>query len=125
MNNQREIYEALLAGETLVDSTDIRLRINDAGVLINAKTGMPYSWLSGNPDNWQIHKEEKWYENIPDGGVLCKDCNANTMVINEYSPELAYNNHFKAEDGKWYQEATPLNKQEISVFMDNAPEESK
>jgi hypothetical protein len=65
-------------------------------------------------------KAEKWYENIPEGGVLC-------FCWDKYESDKCVDRVTAYSDG-WFvggeswKEATPLTKQEIQVFMDNAPE---
>jgi hypothetical protein len=66
------------------------------------------------PKNWSTYKEPKWYENIPDDGVLCWFGEAKAVCI--VFPVIP-NTDFNASN------YTPLTKQEIQVFMDNAPEE--
>ena len=67
-------------------------------------------------------REKKWYENIPDGGVLCwvKDEDGEPFfrinVIFERNGDFYKSKHLA------YHYAKPLTKQEIQVFMDNAPE---
>jgi len=127
MENQREIYEALLAGETLIDDDGVRLRLNDAGILINAKTGIVYSWVSGHPSIWKIYKEPCWYDNIPDGGVLCWVWDKHIInkkvskIIAVQTPSEA-GFKFISDECNWIN-AAPITKTEIQVFMDNAPEE--
>jgi hypothetical protein len=66
---------------------------------------------------------EKWYENIPDGGVLCwvtdNGCADERICRNiiRYQKRL-----FKDGLNNW-EKARLLTKQEIQVFMDNVPEE--
>ena len=125
MKNQREIYEALLAGETLISDNDGKLRLNDAGSLINAKTGESYSWISGHPDIWQIHKEPKWYENIPEDGLLCWIATEkasifpleNTGWVVDYEPKSPYANEFVLMSGARCGSAKPLTKSEVRGFM--------
>ena len=124
MKNQREIYEALLAGETL-DAKDFineKVKLNERGRLVN-QNGDLSEQLFAVPANWSIYKEPKWYENIPDGGVLCWvsdntiDYQDITVITHIFMDEKKY-----ANCNKRYLEAKPLTKQEIQVFMDNVPE---
>lgn len=61
----------------------------------------------------------KWYENIPEGGVLCWVSNNQdiTAITHTFMDVKKYGNC-----NKTYLEAEPLTKQEIQVFMDNTPE---
>jgi len=123
MKNQKECYEALSAGETLVNSNGNLAKLNKVGDLVSVE---PYEYLLEAFDNsgdWQIYKEPKWYENIPDGGVLCwvKGLGRPTIIttIDKYEPieECPFSSITKVR----YQKVWPLTKQEIQVFMDNAP----
>jgi len=117
MNNKGEIYKALIDGETMKAFLhSVKLVEN---VLIDTDSGRISNQAFEVPSNWQIYKEPKWYENIPEGGVLCL-CNDGLMVQIKWH-----------EDGVLYKMAgntytldfvKPLTKQEIQVFMDNAPE---
>ena len=123
MKNQREIYEALLAGETLIDESNNSARLNGLGELINRiNRNAPDNFLF--PNQWQIYKEKKWYENIPDGGVLCwcKDGESDKEVTDIVTEQGSANGYFTPNLKHWIY-ATPLTLQEIQAFMDNAPED--
>ena len=122
MKNQREIYEALLAGEKL-DNGDFWCYLNENGILVDDEASpihMPFDV----PHEWQIYKEPKWYENIPDGGVLCwcKDGESDKEVTDIVTEQGSANGYFTPNLKHWIY-ATPLTLQEIQVFMDNAPED--
>ena len=133
MKNQREIYQALLAGETLINKTLFTVKMNKEGMLESSKDESKgytalFNTLFDNPSKWQIYKEPKWHKNIPDGGVLCW---VRHHPNDHYWPYpvvvIGFNNstnrpYTTYEKGNWY-EAKPLTKQEIQVFMDNAPED--
>jgi len=120
MKNQREIYEALLAGETLISVDFATAKLVDGKLFNDVGEQSVVAFIQ--PEIWQIFKESKWYENIPDGGVLCycKDrAHDGTRIINV----TAYReDHYQSMYSTW-KFAKPLTKQEIQVFMDNAPEE--
>lgn len=125
MNNRREIYEVLLAGETLIDGSNNLAKLNGVGELVNRiNRTIPGDFLF--PSQWQIYKEPKWYENIPDSGVLCWVKDDEGKVFNKY-PETVINycddstHFFETPDESWMY-AKPLTKQEIQVFLSNAPE---
>ena len=117
MKNQREIYEALLAGETLIqDFHGIHIKLKD-GYLYNVRQEVRDDWSFNSPIDWEIYKEPaKWYENIPEGGVLCWYKNGISVIYNSTAITLY------ATEGCALSNATPLTKQEIQGFMDNAPE---
>ncbi len=123
MKNQREIYKALLAGETL-DNGDFTCRMGVTGSLLDDE-GDKLSLTFTNPEFWQIYKEPKWYENIPDGGVLCWVTDKEYPSRAERGNVQLISNFFKdgfMTRGKSCGYAIPLTKQEIQVFMDNVPE---
>jgi len=66
----------------------------------------------------------KWYENIPEGGVLCwcKDGESDKESIGQITEKGKANGYYTASYNHWIY-ATPLTLQEISVFVINAPEE--
>ena len=121
MNNQKEIYEALLAGETLVMSQTKKLfKLNELGeidCINNATWSVPQF---GRPMDWQIYTKPEWYENIPEGGVLCKWA-GKMLLITDYIPH--HENPLKGNCSRSVNEAIPCTKQEIQIFMDNAPED--
>ena len=122
MNNQREIYEALLAGEALA-SPYFTVKINENGDLVHNEKNQSINLSFDAPQDWQIYKEPKWYENIPEGGVLCMCSGVISSfpgIINRYEKENA--SPYVADSGH-YKEVTPLTKQEIEIYLKNAPEE--
>lgn len=71
-----------------------------------------------------VIKKEKWYENIPDGGVLCwcGDGESDKESVGQVTEKGGANGYYTASHKHWIY-ATPLTKQEIQVFMDNVPED--
>jgi len=117
MNNQKEIYEALLDGETLINVTFNKVHLNEEDFLVSER-GEILDIKFINPNLWQIYKEPKWYENIPEGGVLCW-VSGNLQIVRAY--DKAYEYGFMITEGHCCKNPTPLTKQETQVFMDNAP----
>jgi len=121
MKNIGEIYKALLAGETL-DNGEFSCRLLDGRLVDDEDTSIELDFSA--VLSWNIYKEPKWYENIPDGGVLCwvndgrMPSNKHIRIITSFWPDK--NHAFWAGDGEW-RNAKPLTKQEIQIFMDNAP----
>lgn len=63
MKNQREIYEALLAGETVVNSNGTLVSLTDDGFLTD-------NWAFGLPENWSIKpKPIEFWINVYETGV--------------------------------------------------------
>ena len=126
MKNQREIYEALLEGETLISVNFIKVKLKDDNLDITSiKETHISNAIFKNPNEWQIYKEPKWYENFPDGGVLCwcsDGVNKFVDIIIEHKPENDREYSFRTSNSHW-PNATPLTLQEISVFVTNAPED--
>ena len=132
MNNQREIYEALLAGETLgaKDFINTKVRLNEKGQLVDENSCLSEQ-LFAVPANWQIYKEPKWYENIPEGGVLCWCGTSKSLrliesfVLRSSSPHSNAMPVFRTKDydeGDWWLLCEPLTTKEINTFFGNAPE---
>ena len=126
MKNQREIYQALLDGETLINAKFTKVILDNGQLRAVHKVGfaeeMP-NFLY--PQIWQIYKEPKGYENIPDGGVLCwcyDEPETYVRIITEYCDDKI-THKFKTNYGGFVGDATPLTKQEIQVFVNNAPED--
>ena len=94
MKNQREIYEALLAGETLKLGNQTLKLDEEKGILVVKGEG-DISYIFSTPDEYEIYKEPKWYENIPEGGVLCwigdNDNSVSVGLVIDYDPESKYN----------------------------------
>jgi len=124
MKNQADIYTALLAGETLISMNNITIKLDEDGDVKSNNM-----WVNGGfsvPKNWGIYKEKKWYENIPDGGVLCWADVCVVIIVGYEADKYPCKYQVKdAEDAtitRWTAHAEPLTKQEIQVFIDNAPE---
>ena len=115
LNYQIEIMTAALDGKPI--EIDLR-QTGDWEAFSQAHTAQ-FNWHSY---DYRIAPEPaKWYENIPDGGVLCW-LNGRINIIIAYNPDPSKEYVFKMDDGQWCIEPKPLTKQEIQVFMDNAPE---
>jgi len=132
MKSQRKIYKALWDGEKL-DNGDFWCYLNKAGNLVDDE-GCMLSLDFNDYSSWQIYKEPKWYENIPDGGVLCwctQEIEADIFIHNivgciiRHEPETNFANKFVLKSGALCGSAIPLTEQEIQVFMYNAPETVK
>ena len=116
MKTTQECWQALIDGEALK---------NNSGVTAYLVDGMVFGgWNFKRPELWSIYTTPKWYENIPEVGVLCwcwdinKERVSMRVVIN-YVPLTPY--PFKVRSNE-YQNAEPLTKQEIQQLLDNAPE---
>lgn len=123
MKNQREIYEALLAGETLINDAHFTIKLKEDGNLDYAEDrvyGSVFNAVFKYVEDWQIYKEPKWYENIPEGKVLCLQGKV-LIAIKGYDSAA---HKCISVIGSYYtpEKLVPLTKQEIQVFMDNAPE---
>lgn len=121
MKNYEAIIDALKAGETLIHDSGNKVEMNKLGDLIP----MSYTPAFNQPKDWQVYKEPKWYENIPDGGVLCHV--ADNKLDNFIEVVRAYTNSkfysLNINENEYWLNATPLTKQEIQAFMENAPDE--
>ena len=121
MKNQSECYQALLVGETLIKA-DMTVRKLLNGELVDADDKTVLDEGFNFPDIWQIYRELKWYESIPDGGVLCW---VEGMKKTKYLVNIVkYDGDKTVIDmsGNYWPNGKPLTKQEIQAFMDNTPE---
>jgi len=124
MKNQREIYKALWDGEILIhnNNNSVKAMLGADGCLCN-ENGQLLNLNFMYYEDWQIYKEPKWEDNIPDGGVLCWVSDSERDNARRYMRTvLKKDSKFWCADGVWIF-ATPLTKQEIQVFMDNVQED--
>jgi hypothetical protein len=61
MESQRQIYQALIEGKTLVNSVGTKVVCGDHGNLVFTSINMP---LFANPSAWSEYKAPQWYDNI-------------------------------------------------------------
>lgn len=121
MKNKKEIYEALLAGETLVNTSSlIKIIMDTDGRIFYSDGDECHVGKLETPTLWKIYTGPKWYENIPDGGVLCWGGSLSTRLISivGYCHDMDY---FIDSLGERWRNATPLTIDEIQVFMNNTP----
>lgn len=69
MQTQLEIYQALVAGETLLTNNATLLKIIDGAVhFTNIATQQEWKpafrWTFYDPEQYEIYKEPQWYEKI-------------------------------------------------------------
>lgn len=121
--NAKEIMQALIDGEMLDHKEhNLSIGLDDEGDLISDE-GYSYDLSFSGYDEWTIHKEPEWYENIPDGGVLCmiSDHRDDRKILGTV---ISFNaGLFASSTGAKWRLAKPLSKKDIQVFMDNAPDE--
>ena len=117
MKNQKEIYEALLAGENLINAQSGAIVCLENNFVFNIESNREFPYRFNDVDNWSIHKEPKWYENIPEGGVLCWQ---NYKDGAQGMHPILVTKAIKLADVWMY---STLTKQELRVFIDNAPEQ--
>lgn len=126
MDNQAECFKALLAGETLIHKESGGRVYFVTGQLNRSDFNFSYY------QDYEIYKEPKWYDNIPDKGTLCwisskvADVFPSMAVglVVKHEPDSNYAAKFELKSGARCYSARPLTKQEIQAFMDNAPESS-
>jgi len=125
MDSQAACYAALLNNQKL-DNGDFWCYLNDADILVDDEGSRLKGISFDDYQNWQIYKEPKWYENIPDGGVLCWVSDSpvryfpNPLIVEFYRKSDAVYKFYVKKDTK-YKYAKPLTKHEIQKVMDNAP----
>jgi len=122
MKNQRVIYEALLAGEVLTsEGVDVFFKNGE----LRTSEGGRCTYTFVYPEDWQIYKEPKWYENIPEGSFIpCKVWDNKKDVRYAFVAGITdYKDFFyKTSAGGAWKNAERLTKQEIQIYLDNAPE---
>ena len=69
-------------------------------------------------------KAEKWYENIPEGGVIGigENSESDKRILSAVTSYNYPNGRPYYGQGYVWEKFTPLTKQEIQVFKDNAPD---
>ncbi len=114
LSYQVEVMTAALDGKPI--EIDLR-QTGDWEKFSQAHTAQ-FNWHSY---DYRIAPEPaKWYENIPRDGVLCWVTEGAASIITDY--DIEFDNPFTSDNDN-FAHADPLTKQEIQVFMDNAPEE--
>src|SRR5574343_1265243 len=85
MKTQSEIYKALLDGEVIIFiDNNYKIRLIDGFLEFKYKSQdwkKDPTWAFVTPEDWKIHKEPEWYENIGEGGVLCVVWNYNSKYV--------------------------------------------
>jgi hypothetical protein len=72
MESQKEIYEALLDGKTLVHECGSIKRIDLLTGFVVDEKGIKSCSYFDKPDSWSEYKEPQWYDNIrPSSGYPC------------------------------------------------------
>lgn len=124
MNNQREIYEALLDGEKIHSIHKGKGYLHLIGGVLFNDLGNVREESFTYPSHWQVYEEPaKWCVNIPEGGVLCWVKNRTDRSFNAI-PHVIYSISATCYIGyELWNFATPLTKQEIQTFIENAPED--
>lgn len=124
--NAGEIYTALLAGKKIREEAwadDYYIHLIEGQQYY--KNGQNAAYNFCNPSSWEEYIEPKWYENIPEGGILCRVSDYKieplTVVaivcrINTTSADLRF---ITTSNTSWVY-ATPISKEEISVLYNNA-----
>lgn len=114
MKTTQECWQALIDGEKL------QYWSGETTCLVDGK--VIGGWCFDSPQDWSIYKAPEWYDNIPEGGVLCRWGSDGPALIMHGVDKDGW---FIDKNGETYSDATPLTKQEIQVLLDNAPEGEK
>ena len=125
MKTTQECWQALIDGEKIIDAHGTIVELIDGTPIVSgrkdrAKLGFFH------PEDWSIYTHPKWYDNIPEGGVLCWVSDRDPLpgsgncfaMILKHSAEQG----FTTKIGTVWKHATPLPKQEIQQLLDNAPD---
>ena len=121
IKNFKEFSQALNDGETLIDrKSKVRIFLNKNGD-VEDKDGFTFTKALTITDftGWSIYEKPKWYENIPECGVLCWCWDSTTskskriyLVTNYYHSK----DHKFATNSSFYRYATPLTREELDGF---------
>ena len=121
IKNFKEFSQALNDGETLIDrKSKVRIFLNKNGD-VEDKDGFAFTKALTITDftGWSIYEKPKWYENIPEYGVLCWVHDSinhknDVQIIVRYNPLNTYKFVTKIEGE--YICATPLTREELDSF---------
>lgn len=91
----------------------------DKYYMINTEIWLVSAMHNGNVFR-KVEREIEWYEDIPNGGVLCVNPNEGVSVVTSYSNGVS--NPFECENGDTWTGVTPLTRKEIQSLLDNAPQ---
>jgi len=116
-----DIYKALLEGKKIasmdiyLDSSYVYLKNGD---LVNDKDHH-VTWGFSSPESWQEYIEPKWYDNIPEQGILCWVWNTKTertiRILKYYYAETQY--PYMVDGGYGWEYATPLTREEAEELI--------
>ena len=114
MKNHKELFEALAKRETLTHDLGDKCWLDEDGYLQSrlSKFGPFFS----NPSAWRIYEPPKWYENIPEGGILCW-C-GDDDDLDEIRIIIKNEDRFIDSDGLAWDIAKPIKKSEINFWED-------
>jgi len=122
-NNQKEIYEWLIAGNSVSSHRhEISIKLDSEGNQVDGN-GKNLNYAFDRVDNWsKVIPEPKWYENIPVQGILCwcwdNDGNVQeVMVIKEYDANKEYCFRMNNLEDGFYRNAKPLSTDEVLSFI--------
>ena len=118
IKNFKEFSQALNDGETLIHrKSKVRIFLNKNGD-VEDKDGFTFTKALTITDftGWSIYEKHKWYENIPECGVLCWVGSSNkkttAVLIHSYEPNMK--NRFHGWNSWMF--ATPLTREELDGF---------
>jgi hypothetical protein len=121
MKNQAEIFQALSNDEKIRfigwDGDLYYYLVN--GQLCN-QDNIKRLCTFNIPEQWEIYQESKWYDNIPEGGVLCWVGEGRYLRIITRVLTNTINDYFYRDDGDvGWNSAEPLTCQEVNKIYRN------
>ena len=126
---QQELYGYLAGGGYVTFKEDLFLGFHEGTMtrltIFGEVLFKDFSWSFNSPKDWSIafpqtKLEPKWYDNIPEQGILCwvkdeeEDEAKLTTIIEYHRHESKYN--FKSPEDYW-EHATPVTLDEIANFI--------
>jgi len=124
--NIKELYQALIDGKTIQNNKNLdqaKLGFDKLLYKAHAKEHFVYPGLDYvfyQTDQWSIYEEPKWYDNIPEWGVLCWVTGTKKPLTSYTTIRLieglnAYNQFVSA--GNIWNNAIPLTKEEVMQYI--------
>jgi hypothetical protein len=120
-SSQQEIWEYLLAGNQIVKHKSI-FALKDGSLHKKTARGVWVAWSSSLRDvsAYTKYTEPKWYDTIPEQGILCWVTDSSTGAIIEPDLIKQYGSEsigsFKSDVNNW-KYATPVTQEEVNKLI--------
>lgn len=126
LKTQADCYKALLDGYILRAEDSMWAKLVDGKQVNDMNHGYVALYTFDTPEQWNVFEEvtEQWFDNIPESGILCKvrDLAGDKWMMDNIIGYNCDNTHpFNGMDVSFWKHAIPYTKEELQVFVDNAP----